>query len=144
MKWVTDLTIEDEKILLNDREWLMDRLINASQRLIKECYPHVCGLQDVSLGHTLAFDVPVGEFVQVLHTGRGHWVTISTIACDNGEVDVFDSMTPALTDSLKNQIAALLCTKQKAITVRYVTFTCTVDPRLSEPLWPTATKNSFG
>ena len=60
VKWASGLTIEDEKILLNDAEWLTDRKINASQRLIKECYPHVCGLQDVSLGHTLAFDVPVG------------------------------------------------------------------------------------
>ena len=35
VKWASDLTIEDEKILLNDGEWLTDRLINVSQRLIK-------------------------------------------------------------------------------------------------------------
>ena len=86
----------------------------------------MCGLQDVSLGHNLAFDVPVGEFVQVLHTGRGHWVTILTIGYDNGEVNVFNSMAPALTGSLQNQTAALLCTRQMAIRVRYmyVTFRC--------------------
>ena len=44
----------------------------------------------------LGFHVIKKEFVQVLHTGRGHWVTISTIDCANGEVDVFDSMPPAV------------------------------------------------
>lgn len=58
------------------------------------------------------------DFVQILHTGRGHWVTISTIGCSEAEVDIFDSARPALNSSLENQIAALLHTKQDAITVR--------------------------
>ena len=29
----------------------------------------------MSLGQTLAFDVMKEGFVQVLHTGRGHWVS---------------------------------------------------------------------
>ncbi len=94
-------------------------------RLIKKCYPQVKGLQDVSLGQTLAFDVECrGGFVQILHTGKGHWLTISTVDCDaDGDeckayVDVFDSMPPAITTSLENQIAALICTKKAAIVLR--------------------------
>ena len=65
-KWVANLNVEDEKVLLTNGEWLNDKLINAGQILIKECYPHVCGFQDVSLGPTLGFDVLTAEFVQVL------------------------------------------------------------------------------
>ena len=78
------------------------------------------GLQDVALGHTLAFCVEPGEFVQMLHVGC-HWLTISTVGCSTGEVDVFDSGQPTLNGLPKNQIAALLCTKKDVITVRYVT-----------------------
>ena len=73
---------------------------------------------------TLAFDVMQGEFVQVLHTGQAHWVTISTIGCQQAEVDVFDSMfteTKEMNEELQSQIASLLHTDQNVITVRYVT-----------------------
>ena len=123
-QWLSSLTTDDEKVLLNGG-WLSDLLINAGQRLIQRTYPHVCGLQDIALGHTLAFDVMHGEFVQVLHTGKGHWVTISTIGCQAAEVDVFDSMCPALTGILQRQIAALLCTQHDVITVRYIA-TCSL------------------
>ena len=93
--WVNNLNTEDEKVLLNG-DWLNDKLINAGQMLIKESYPQVYGFQDASLGQTLGFDVLTEEFVQVLHTGRGHWVTISTIGCSIAEVEIFDSMPPAI------------------------------------------------
>ena len=64
-----------------------------------------------------------GEFVQVLYDGQAHWVTISTIGCQQAEVDVFDSLfieTKELSKELQSQIAALLHTDQDVITVRYV------------------------
>ena len=93
--------------------------------LIKESYSQVYGFQDASLGQTLGFDVLTEEFIQVLHTGRGHWVTISTIGCSIAEVDIFDSTPPANSSSLQNQIASLLCTKRKNISLRY--FNCYQD-----------------
>ncbi len=79
------------------------------------------GLQDVILGQTLAFQVMSGQdFVQVLNTGKGHWVTISTIGCQRNEVDIFDSLYPTLSSQLQMQISVLLCTKEKSITVRFV------------------------
>lgn len=98
-------------------EWLNDSMINEGQRLIQQEFPHLQGLQDVALGHTMAFSVERGEFVQILHAG-GHWVTISTIGCGPAEVDIYDSSSPQLTSLLQQQIAALLCTTEKAITVR--------------------------
>ena len=60
--WVSTLTIHDENLLMNG-EWLNDSIINAGQQLIQQAFPHVMGLQDVALGHTLAFCVELGEFV---------------------------------------------------------------------------------
>ena len=109
--------------MLLDGKWLNDRIVTAAQNLIKESYPSSRGLQDVSLGLVLGFNVCKTDFIQILHTGKDHWVTLSTIGCEPGHVDVFDSMVPAteLTQSMELQIAALLHTDRKEITVTYVT-----------------------
>ena len=101
-------------------EWLNDETINEGQMLIKEKFPHVGGLQNVLLGHTMAFSVETGEFVQVLHVNDSHWITISTIGCGPAEVDVFDSSTPLISTQLEQQIAAIICTDCDFITVRLV------------------------
>ena len=41
------------------------------------------------LGQVLHFSVEPGEFVQILHTGHGHWVTVSTVRCTHPEVKVY-------------------------------------------------------
>ena len=115
--WVLYLTRSNEQILLSG-DWMTDSLINAGQQLIQQAFPHVRGLQNVSLGHTLAFSVEQGEFIQVMHNGHNHWVTVSTIGCGPAEVDIFGSLTPALTGSMKRQIAAILVAQQNAVTVR--------------------------
>ena len=101
--WVANLT-QDERRLVIGGKWLTGDLVNAFQTLLKQQFPHLSGLQDVSLGLTLAFEIEASEFVQVLHTGSSHWVAISTIGCTPGEVDIFDSMPPAPTCDLKWQI----------------------------------------
>ena len=120
LKWVGNLLRDDEKVLLNPNEWLTDKLMDAGQLLIKECYHQVRGLQSVSLGLTLAFEVQRGEFVQVLHIAGNLWVTVSTIGYhSSGEVDVFDCMSATISSGLKNQIAALLCTENQNIILRF-------------------------
>ena len=111
-------TSKDDRRLVTEGEWLNDKLITAFLKLLKQQLPHLSGLQDVSLGQTLSFEIEFTEFVQVLHTGSGHWVTVSTIGCAPGEVDIFDSLPPAPTCDLKWQIAALLATPLKCITLR--------------------------
>ena len=117
--WVLGLTLDDEQILING-DWLTDSLISAGQQLIQQTFPHIRGLQDVSLAHTLAFNVEQGEFIQVLHNGHDHWVMVSTIGCGPAEVDIFDSLPPTLTGSLERQIAAILASEQDSIRVRYI------------------------
>ena len=68
----------------------------------------------------MAYAIETDEFIQILHTGHGHWVTASTIGCQEGEIYVFDSLPPAPTAHLVNQIAALLATQKSSIQVKYV------------------------
>ena len=52
------------------------------------------GLQNTLLGCTLSFNVIKNEFVQVLHSGGNHWLTVSTIGCKPSVVKVYDSLFP--------------------------------------------------
>ena len=65
---------------------------------------------------SLGFD---NGFIQVLHTSHGHWVTALTMGCLQGEVPpLYDSMPPAMTENLKQQICALVCTPLPTIIIR--------------------------
>ena len=118
-RWVNGLTDKDRAVLTQN-EWLTDDLINAAQGLLKSQFPHINGLQEVGLGQTLSFAIQTEEFIQILHTGYCHWVTVSTIGCKDGEINIFDSFPVALTSDLMNQIAALLATPKDTIKVKYI------------------------
>ena len=70
------------------------------------------GLQDTLLGQTLNFKVMGDEFVQVLHSGGNHWVTVSTVGCPSSTVKVYDSLYSEIPSRTKEQICALLMSKQ--------------------------------
>ena len=60
------------------------------------------GLQDLLLGQRLSFKVARDSFIQILHDGRCHWVTVSTFVCDPGEINYYDSLfNGKITDSVK-------------------------------------------
>ena len=117
--WVDGLTKSDQAVLINNG-WLTDKIINEAQSLLKKKYPYVNGLQDVTLGLTLSFAIQTEEFVQILHTGHAHWVTVSNIGCKDGEINIFDSYPPVTTTHLLDQIAALLATPRSIINIRYM------------------------
>ena len=66
------------------------------------------------------FDVETEEFVQIIHTGEGHWVTISTIGTVHPEVMVYDSAYSTLPMLARAQIASLLATQQPTIKVKFM------------------------
>lgn len=115
--WIPELGLKqsEREILLSHTAWLNDDLINAAQKLLRKANPVVPGLQDVVSGLTMNFDVEPGEFVQILHTGQGHWNTISTIGMRHAEVQVFDSMYMSVPTMATAQIASLLATEEPAI-----------------------------
>ena len=80
---------------------------------------HIGSLQNPLLGQNLSFNVAGDEFVQILHSGGNHWVTVSTVGTQCSTVRVFDSLHNSLPDSAKEQIAYLLSTKETKITLQY-------------------------
>ena len=66
----------------------------------------------------LAYDVLRGGFIQILHDGFGHWLTISTIEAKSPtEVLVYDSMYTSISTNVKWQIAAIMAYPEEKITV---------------------------
>ena len=117
--WLADLNLHqsDKEVLLSPTPWLTDSIINAAQQLLRKQYPHLPGLQDVSLGLTMSFNVQRGEFLQILQTSQDHWLTVFTIGVQHPRVKVFDSLYLSLPTMAKAQIASLLCTEQNIIEV---------------------------
>ena len=64
---------------------------------------------------TLRFEIETSQFIQVLHDGDGHWLTISNIGARNViDVFVFNSMYPSIRTYTKKQVAAIMFpTKEK-------------------------------
>ena len=120
--WIPELGLKqsDREILLSHTAWLNDVNINAAQKLLKKANPAVPGLQNVARGLTMNFDVEPGEFVQILHTGQGHWNTVSTIGLKHAEVQAFDSLYMCIPTIAKAQIATLLTTEEPTITVSFM------------------------
>ena len=110
----------DRDILLNPAAWLNDNIVSAVQKLLKQQPPVRNGFQDPCCGLTYAFEIMSDEFIQVLHNGHDHWLTISTIGAAKDEVFVFDSMYASVSTKVKHQIAALLATQSKTIKLSFI------------------------
>ena len=69
--WIPSLQLLmfDYEALVGGR-WLTDNIINAAQKLLKDSYPFIGGLQVTTLAEVLAFKVEKGEFVQVLNVDK--------------------------------------------------------------------------
>ena len=104
--WIKELNLleQDREILLNPAGELTDSIIDAAQTLLKQAFPQLCGLQSVSCGLTMTFDIEPSEFVQVLNNGMGHWLTISTIGTTHPSIHTYDSMYPSVGTKIKSQI----------------------------------------
>ena len=118
--WISSLNLsqKDKEVLLSPTAWITDSIVNAAQQLLREQFPQLPGLQDVSLGLTVAFNIMPAEFLQVLHTSQDHWVTISTIGVKDPKVLIYDSLYDYLPNLAKAQIASLLCSKEDVIKVQ--------------------------
>ena len=82
----------DYNIISDPAEWLTGDIIKSAQVLIKQVNPLIEGLQRPTLGRVRRFDVVAGEFIQILHTGSDHWVCVSSIGCQPGVVNLYDSL----------------------------------------------------
>ena len=82
-----DLNTLSKNVMLNDK------IINVFQRMMARDLKISNGLQDTVLGQKQMFKpMPDVPFVQVLHDGQYHWLTISSYGCQEGEINYYDSM----------------------------------------------------
>ena len=116
-----DFALQSDISSLKHNRMLSDVVINLFQRMLKKQHPNVRGLQDTLLGNNLQFDVIKTSFVQILYTGSHHWIAISTLGCNKGEVYLLDSLCNGrLTYQTKRQICSILHCKKDKIKVKVV------------------------
>ena len=72
-------------------------------------------LQSPVLQQTLALKVHGGEFV---HVQGNHWCTVSNVGCDDGVVDVYDSLYPSVSNVTLRVIASLVYISASKLVVR--------------------------
>ena len=120
--WLADycLTQFDKDALLCPAGWITDTLIDASQKLLKQQFPNLPGLENVDLGLFMNFAVQPGHFLQILNTSHRHWLTISTIGVQHPEIHVFDSLYNSIPRMAQAQIATIMCTQENTIEVKII------------------------
>ena len=119
--------LKNELYTLNNKEretiespfgWLNDNVISAAQMLLLQQFPHMSGLQPPTLAQAMAFQVHRGEFVQILCIQGNHWCTVSSVGCDDGVVNVYDSMYSSVSFTTIYVIASLLFTSTLKLKIR--------------------------
>ena len=88
------LAVHDKEKIMSPKGWLSDQVIANAQDLILQQFPPILGLQSPILQEYLQYKVHQGEFCQIIHTGGNHWCVVANIGCDDGVVNVYDSLSP--------------------------------------------------
>ena len=110
---------EDDLRTITGKKMLTDAAIHHFQKILQRQSPFAIGLQDPVIGQRFQFRVISSDpFVQILHDGGLHWVTISTYNCHQyGEINYFDSLYHhRIKKHIKKQIAAIVrCDKDELV-----------------------------
>ena len=107
---------EDMAAIIRNGDWLVDQHMIIALKMLKAEFPSMSGLYNPVLGQTLSFPVTREAFVQILHVGGNHWITIENIP--SFFVNIYDSVYNTVTMDTKKQIASLLCTKSSTIVLK--------------------------
>lgn len=107
------LSIDLELIIMG--EMLTDLEINFAQKILKSQFPEIHGLHLTLLQSKINENKgPSNDKLQIVHCKeRHHWITVTTIGCDEGIVKVFDSVYCTLDDSSTTIILNMFQNKTK-------------------------------
>ena len=105
------LHIDKKWEIVSSDGWLSDTVIRVGQLLILQEFPNIAGLQDPAVHRSLSFQILRGEFVQIIFVGGCHW-------CDDGAVNVYDSMYSSASSGTVKLIASLVFSPAKQLVVR--------------------------
>lgn len=105
------LDIKDREDISGQSQ-LNDKIIDAAQKILLKQFTDFNGFQPTCFKQNLKHFKTVNEnMVQILHRGdikNGHWFTISTVGCKDGNVNWFDSIYSDLDGESKNQICSIV------------------------------------
>ena len=75
-------------------EKLSDLHMSYAQKLLKQQFPHIDGLQPTvfQTKMTTVDKEKSTHKMQIIHTRGNHWILASNIGCDEGRVNVYDSV----------------------------------------------------
>ena len=93
-----NLDANDHDTILSPTGWLDCKVIQVFIKVSKEC-------QRPTLGPVRNFSMMSSEFVQILHTGRSHWVCVSSINRPPGIVNLYDSLFNGI---IENEVEELV------------------------------------
>ena len=84
------LKYSDKKAILEGHE-LHDLHIDICQKLLKYQYPGLKGLFS-TLKPFHGHEAWVDCYIQLYHSRGNHWITLSTVGCKKGEINIYDSL----------------------------------------------------
>ena len=109
MEWVRIfnivLKISDREIL-SVGQGLRDTHMNAAQKLILHQFPTYQGLKNTLLNESIGFWT--NNYIQIMHYRGCHGITVSTIGCQPGEINVYDSLYTDVDENTKCKIKKAL------------------------------------
>ena len=96
--------------------------INFSQRLLKSKFPEINGLQSTLLqAKNHVSKEPNHNKLQVIHCKEtDHWVTATTIGCETGVIEVYDSLYITLDKPSSIVVANWFYSKDQPFKIRVV------------------------
>ena len=100
------LTNKERELINPPNGWLNDSIIFAAQLLILQQFPNMSGLQPTTLAQTMSFEVHRAR--QILHVENCQWCIVSSVGCDDGVVNVCDSMFSSVFTDTVRVIASLV------------------------------------
>jgi len=94
--------IDTHLIIMGEK--LTDIEINHCQKMLKLQFPKLNGLRS-TLQQDKPSNEPTTNWVQIVHCqSRDHWITATTLGCNNGMVKIYDSVFRNIDDSTRQII----------------------------------------
>ena len=112
------LTIREQQMIQSPSGWLNDNIISASQMLMLQQFPDMSGLEPPTLAQVMAFQVHRKDFIQILNVRNSHWCTISNVGCEEGIINVYDSMYSSVSTDTMRVIASLMFSSAPKLVIR--------------------------
>ena len=123
--YLYSLTHGDREVVASRTGWLNDKVIAAAQMIMLQHFPSMAGLQPLALQRVFAFHVHCGAFVHIINVSNNHWCVVSTVGCDSGVVNVYDSLPKKrLPKKTVRLIASLLFSAASTLEMRMMIDIC--------------------